>query len=241
METEQLSALRELCPTVSVGVLTADLMNLQRDLSIIEKEGVKILHIDVMDGCFCPMMTVGPPFIKGIRTSLLKDVHLMIDEPVAKIPEYVAAGADIITVHVESTRHIHRAVQQLAGLKNANDPSRGLLRGIALNPGTPLETLGPLLSEIDMVVLLAINPGWSGQKLTPALCQRVLGVKRMLHEAGRPEVLIAVDGGVTRENVGMVSGLGADIIVTGSAVFDGKAVAENARFMLEAVKGSTSV
>ncbi len=236
MQTEALRRLRELCPTVSVGVLTADLMNLGQELSIIENEGVKLLHIDVMDGCFCPMMTVGPPFIKGIHTPLLKDVHLMIDEPVGKIPDYVAAGADIITVHVESTRHIHRAVQQLAALNNVNDRSRGLLRGVALNPGTPVETLAPLLSEIEMVVLLAINPGWSGQKLAPSLCDRVLRVKEMLHEAERPEVLVTVDGGVTRDNVGMVSGLGADIIVTGSAVFDGKAVAENARFMLEAVK-----
>jgi len=221
---------------VSVGVLTADLMNLEREISIIENEGVKLLHIDVMDGCFCPMMTVGPPFIKGIRTSLLKDVHLMIDEPISKIPDFVAAGADIVTVHIESTRHIHRAIQLLAGLKNVNDPSRGVLRGVALNPGTPLETLSPLLSEIDMVVLLAINPGWSGQKLTPAFCERILRVKRMLHEAERPDVLLCVDGGVTRENISMISGVGADIIVTGSAVFDGKAVAQNARFMLEAVR-----
>ncbi len=236
METEALRRLRELCPTVSVGVLTADLMNLGGELSIIEKEGVKLLHIDVMDGCFCPMMTVGPPFIKGIRTGLLKDVHLMIDEPVGKIPDYVAAGADIITVHVESTRHIHRAVQQLAGAKNVNDPSRGVLRGVALNPGTPIETLAPLLSEIEMVVLLAINPGWSGQKLAPEFCERVLSLRRLLHEAERPDILVTVDGGVTRENIAMVNGFGADIIVTGSAVFDGKAVAENARFMLEALK-----
>jgi len=236
METEALRRLREFCPTVSVGVLTADLMNLGRELSIIENEGVKLLHIDVMDGCFCPMMTVGPPFIKGIRTGLLKDVHLMIDEPVGKIPDYVAAGADIITVHVESTRHIHRAVQQLAALNNANDPSRGLLRGVALNPGTPLETVVPLLPEIEMVVLLAINPGWSGQKLAPEFCERLLGLRRLLHEGERPDILVTVDGGVTRENIAMVNGFGADIIVTGSAVFDGKAVAENARFMLEALK-----
>jgi len=236
MQSEAMRALREWCPTVSVGVITADLMNLQRELSVIESEGVKLLHIDVMDGCFCPMLTVGPPFIKGIKTPLLKDVHLMIDEPVSKIPDYVAAGADMITIHVESTRHVHRAVQQLAGVKNVNDASRGIIRGVALNPGTPLEALEPLLSEIDMVVLLAVNPGWSGQKLTPPFCNRILKVKRMLHEAERREVLVSVDGGVTRENVAMIAGLGADIVVTGSAVFDGKAVAENARFMLQAVK-----
>lgn len=236
MQTEELRALRALCPTVSVGVLTADLMNLGRELSIIENEGIKLVHVDVMDGCFCPMMTVGPPFIKGLRTPLLKDVHLMIEEPVDKVLDYVTAGADIITVHVESTRHIHRAVQQLAGVKTANDLSRAVLRGIALNPGTPLEVLTPLVPEIEMVVLLAINPGWSGQKLTPAFQSRVSGVRRLLNEAGRPEVLVTIDGGVTRENIALVSGFGADIVVTGSAVFDGKAVAENARFMLEAVR-----
>ncbi|RPI27540.1 MAG: ribulose-phosphate 3-epimerase [Acidobacteria bacterium] len=236
MQTEALRTLRRLCPTISVGMLTADLMNLERELSIIQDEGVKLLHIDVMDGCFCPVMTVGPPFIKGIRTSMMKDVHLMVDEPVGKVPEYVAAGADIVTVHAESTHHVHRAVQQLSNLKNANDPERGLVRGVALNPGTPLDALEPLLSEIDMVVLLAINPGWSGQKLTAWFCDRVVKAKRMLEEADRSEVLVTIDGGVTRDNIRMVSGLGADIIVTGSAVFDGKDVAENARFMLDAVR-----
>jgi ribulose-phosphate 3-epimerase len=236
MQTEALQALRRMCPTISVGVLTADLMNLEQEIAIIQNEGVKLLHIDVMDGSFCPVMTVGPPFIKGIRTSMMKDVHLMVDEPVGKVPEYVAAGADIVTVHAESTHHVHRAVQQLSNLKNTNDPDRGLVRGIALNPGTPLDALEPLLSEIDLVVLLAINPGWSGQKLTPWFCDRVVKAKRMLEQAGRPEVLVAIDGGVNRENIRMVGGLGADIIVTGSAVFDGKAAAENARFMLDAVR-----
>jgi ribulose-phosphate 3-epimerase len=137
---------------------------------------------------------------------------------------------------MESTRHIHRALQMLAGAKSAADPSRTVLRGVALNPGTPLEALAPLISEIDMVVLLAINPGWSGQKLTPEFCERILRVKRMLHEAEQSDVLLAVDGGVTRENISMVSGVGADLVVTGSAVFDGKAVAENARYMLDAVR-----
>jgi len=236
VQTEAVRALRELCPTLSVGVLTADLMNLERELSIIQNEGVKLLHIDVMDGCFCPQMTVGPPFIKKIRTPLLKDVHLMVTDPVGKIPEYVAAGADIVTVHVESTHHVHRAVQQLGSVKNVNDPARGLVRGLALNPGTPLEAVNPLLDEIDMVVLLAVNPGWAGQKLTPWFCDRVVKARQMLDDAGKPEILIMIDGGITRDNIQTVSRLGADIIVTGSAVFDGKAAGENARFMLNAVR-----
>ena len=229
-------ALRELSPTVSVGVLTADLMNLAAELSIIEKAGVKLLHVDVMDGCFCPMMTVGPPFIKAIKTPLFKDVHLMIEEPVNKVADYVAAGADMITVHVESTRHIHRVFQQLREMKNANDPRRGIVRGAALNPGTPLAALEPVLGEIEMVLLLAVNPGWSGQKFASGMPERVLQLKSLLRGAGREDTLIAVDGGITRENISSVRALGADIIITGSAVFDGKAVAANARFMLEAME-----
>jgi ribulose-phosphate 3-epimerase len=227
--------LRKLCPTVSVGVLTADLMNLGAECRTIEQEGVRLLHIDVMDGCFCPMMTVGPPFIKAVKTGMLKDVHLMIDDPVTKVADFVAAGADMITVHVESTRHIHRVLQQLSSMKNSNDPERGVVRGVALNPGTPLTALSPLLDQVDMVLLLAVNPGWSGQKLGSGTDRRVAELRLMLREEGRPEVLVAVDGGVTRENAQAVRDMGADIIVTGSAVFDGKAAAENARFMLETV------
>ena len=229
-------ALRKLSPTVSVGVLTADLMNLGNELSIIEQAGVRLLHVDVMDGCFCPMMTVGPPFIKAIKTPLLKDVHLMIEDPVSKVADYVAAGADIVTVHVESTRHIHRVFQQLGAMANANDPNRGIVRGAALNPGTPLSALEPILGDVEMVLLLAVNPGWSGQKFAAGMPERVLHLKALLHGAGRDDTLIAVDGGITRENITSVRALGVDVIITGSAVFDGKAVAANARFMLEAME-----
>jgi len=106
--------LRQKTPLVSVGVLSADLMSLGSDLELLERAGVELLHFDIMDGCFCPMMTVGPGFVKAVKTTLLKDVHLMIDEPLDKLESYVAAGADMITVHVESCRHIHRVLQKLA-------------------------------------------------------------------------------------------------------------------------------
>ena len=122
--------LRQLSPTISVGLLTADLMNLGSELSQLEKTDVKLLHIDVMDGCFTPMMTVGPLFIKALKTPLLKDVHLMIQDPLEKVDAYVAAGADVITVHVESGSHIHRVFQKLGEMSNANDPARGLVRGV---------------------------------------------------------------------------------------------------------------
>src|SRR3990172_6935287 len=115
--------LREVCPTLSVGILTANLLSLGSELSVLERAGVKLVHIDVMDGCFCAMMTVGPPLIKAMKTPLLKDVHLMIAEPLEKVADYVAAGADIITIHPESGPHIHRVLQQMRNMANANDPS----------------------------------------------------------------------------------------------------------------------
>lgn len=235
MEQNQLRArLKAIGPTISVGVMTADLMNLGKELTLIEQVGVKLLHFDVMDGTFAPMLTVGPPFIKSVQTHMLKDVHLMIDEPVEKLPAYIGAGADLITVHVESSRHIHRALQQLRTARNANDAERGVLRGVALNPGTPLAALDPLLDEVDLVFLLAVNPGWSGQPFIEKTIERLCSLKATIAETGKP-ILTGLDGGITKENIQRIARLGADVIVTGSAVFDGKAPAENARFMLDAV------
>lgn len=224
--------LRELSPTVSVGLLTADLLRLGSEISLLERTGVRIVHVDVMDGCFVPAMTVGPPWIKALTGSLLKDVHLMVQDPIGKVADYVACGADIITVHVEADLHIHRVLQSLGKMVNANDPARGLVRGIALNPGTPVEALEPLLDEVEMVTLLAVNPGWGGQSFIPSTFPRIEKVRRLLLQQKR-DILLGVDGGVTRANIAEIGAAGADIIVTGSAVFDGKAPEENARFMLE--------
>ena len=227
--------LRESSPAISVGLLTADLLRLGSELALLERSGVRIAHVDVMDGCFTPAMTVGPPWIRALKGPLLKDVHLMIRDPIGKVADYVAAGADIVTVHVEADLHIHRVLQSMGRMVNANDAGRGLIRGIALNPGTPLEALEPLLDEVEMIVLLAVNPGWGGQSFIPSTFQRIETVRRLLREQKR-EMLLGIDGGITRTNVAEIAAAGADIIVTGSAVFDGKAPEENARFMLEAVK-----
>ncbi len=232
-----LKLLRDSSPTLSVGMLTANLLALGAEISLLERTGAKLVHVDVMDGCFCPMMTVGPPLIKAIKTSLLKDVHLMIAEPLEKVADYAAAGADIITIHQEAGPHIHRVLQKLGTLSNANDPGRGLVRGIALNPGTPLETLEPVLEEVDFILLLAVNPGWGGQKFIPSTFARIAKARRLIAGCGR-EILLGVDGGITRNNITEVAKSGVDIIVTGSAVFDGKAPEENAKFMLEAVKAA---
>ena len=230
--------LREASPLISVGILTANLLSLGSELKLMEDAGVKLLHVDVMDGCFCPMMTVGPPFIKAIKTPLLKDVHLLIDEPLEKLDAYVAAGADMITVHVESGRHIHRVLQKLSEMANANDPDRGILRGIALNPGTPLDVVPPLIDEADMVFLLAVNPGWRGQKFIPSTESRLKQLRQMVREA-KKDILLGIDGGITRNNIADVAGMEPDIIVTGSAVFDGKTPLQNAKFMRNALRSSS--
>lgn len=227
--------LRGYCPTLSAGILTADLGNLESQVALLERAGAHLVHFDVMDGCFCPPITFGPPVVKAVKTSLLKDVHLMIADPLEKVKDFVAAGADIITVHVESCRHIHRVLQIMGSMINANDPERGLIRGVAVNPGTPLEAIEPLLEEAELVLLLAVNPGWGGQSFIPATNDRIARVKQMVSEAGH-DVLLAVDGGVTRSNISEIAKTGVDIVVAGSAVFDGKAPEENVKLMLAALQ-----
>jgi ribulose-phosphate 3-epimerase len=233
-ERNSLKRLLSESPSLSIGILTADLLHLGSELKMIEEEGAKLVHIDVMDGVYCPWMTVGPPLIKAIKTPLLKDVHLMIQEPLGKVREYVEAGADIVTIHPDASAHPHRVLQEMGGMENVNDPERGLIRGAALNPGTPLTVLEPLMDELEMVLLLAVNPGWGGQKFAPSTFGRIEQVKRMIGESGK-EILLAVDGGITRNNIAEVARTGVDLVVAGSAVFDGKAARENAREMLQAV------
>lgn len=227
--------LRRTGPALSVGVLTADWNTLGAEVRILETAGVSVLHFDVMDGCFCPLLTMGPPLIKAVKTSLLKDVHLVIQDPLDKLEGYVAAGADIITVHVEACgAHPHKVLQALGTMVNANDPQRGLVRGIALNPGTPLTVLEPVMDEIDMVVLLAVNPGWSGQKFIHGTLARMTQVQAMIRDSGRT-ILLGIDGGITRNNIRDIAAARPDLLVTGSAVFDGKAAADNAHFLLNAI------
>lgn len=235
-----LDELRAASPLISVGIISADLMSLGSEVKLMEDAGVKLLHFDVMDGCFCPMMTVGPCLIKAVKTTLFKDVHLLIDEPFNSLEGYVAAGADMITVHVESCRHVHRVLRRLGEMTNTNDPERGIVRGVALNPGTPLEVVRPLIDELEMVFLLAVNPGWSGQKFIASTASRVKSLIQMIRDANK-DILIGIDGGITRDNIADVARMGADIIVTGSAVFDGKAPLQNANFMMSTVNEAVKV
>lgn len=209
--------------TLSVGVNSADVLHLADDIERLVAAGVTLLHVDVMDGVFCPQMTVGPAFVKAIAGRLPVDVHLMIDEPLEKVDAFIDAGAQIVTFHSEATRHPHRVLQRMRG--------RGVTRGVALNPGTPVGTLEPLLDELEYVLVLAVNPGWGGQSFIETTPGRVAAVRELI---GSRPVRVGVDGGVTRENAAMVASLGADVIVAGSAVFAGDDVTGNARFLLTA-------
>lgn len=235
-----LARLRSVCPTVSVGVLSADLMRLAVELDRLQDAGVEMIHVDVMDGCFCPRMTVGDIYVKGLQTTLLKDVHLMVREPYSQLAHYVDAGADIITVHVEAAVHIHRVLQHLGSMEHAAGDGRGVVRGLALNPGTPVEWLTePLLEEVDMISVLGVDPGWSGQKMSSSTLGRIERVKQRMDASGK-DILLCVDGGITKDNVADVAAAGADIVAAGSAVFAGGKLEANFQYMLEAVRSHSA-
>ncbi|MFI5262641.1 MAG: ribulose-phosphate 3-epimerase [Candidatus Limnocylindrales bacterium] len=221
-------------PRLTAGMLTADLLHLGDELQILDTAGVELVHVDVMDGVFCPQLTVGPPVVKAMRTPLLKDVHLMVQDPLAKVDAFVAAGADLITFHLEGAAQPLRVLQALSGATNVNDPARGVVRGVGLNPSTPVEALEPLLEALDYILVLAINPGWSGQAFLPATAHRLERCRALIEASGRP-ILLGVDGGVTRDNAAYAAGLGVDIVVSGSAIFDGSPAAPNARLMRETI------
>jgi ribulose-phosphate 3-epimerase len=225
---------------LSIGINTADLANLGSEVRVLEDAKAEIVHVDSMDGVFCPMTMGGPPLVKAIRTPLLKDSHLMVVDPVDKVGDHVAAGADIITFQVESTRHPHRVLQVLGKAVNANDPERGIIRGVALNPGTPVSAVEPLLEELEYILVLAVNPGWGGQKFIESAERRIDELRRLIRRSGR-RIVLGVDGGVTRENITRVATMGPNLIITGSAVFDGKDAPANARFMLAAAAAAGSV
>ena len=228
-------------PRASIGILTADLANLGAEVDLLERIGAEIVHIDVMDGVYCPQFTVGAPIVKAIGPALLRDVHLMVDDPLAKIEPILAAGADIVTVHIERAGHPHRVFKALAEL-HAKLPGaeRPLIRGIGLSPSQPVEAIEPFLDDVEFVLVLAIDPGWGGQSFIPGTIGRLARVREIVARSGR-RIGVGVDGGVTMANVAGLTGLGLDVIVTGSAVFDGKAVEENGRRMLDLVQGGAPI
>lgn len=227
-------------PRLSVNLTAGDLMALGETVRLLEGEGVELLHIDVMDGHFSPQITVGAAFVRAIRTRALKDVHLMVDEPLARVADFVKAGADLVTFHVESTPHPHRVLRALAELARPVDAGSSVARGVAINPGTAPTAVEPLLGEMDLLVLLAVDPGWPGQVPMSTLRSRVAGARAMIGASGR-QVLLGIDGGVTRQNISEFAAMLPDIIVSGSAVFDGGRTAENLRAMKEQMSSAVAL
>lgn len=194
------------------SVLSADFARLLESCKKVEEAGCEYLHLDVMDGHFVPNITFGAPIIKSIRKEIdmIFDAHLMISDPDKFIPDLAKAGCDIITVHQETCIHLHRTIQ--------NIKANNMKAGVVLNPATPVDTIKHILPDVDMVLLMSVNPGFGGQKFIPEVLNKVKELKRMIEEKNL-EVLIEVDGGVNSSNIKSLVDSGADILVAGSAIF----------------------
>ena len=198
---------------ISPSILSADFSRLGEDVQAVDRAGADYIHIDVMDGHFVPNITIGPLVVDALRkvTDKPLDVHLMIENPDLYIPDFAKAGADIITVHQEAVPHLHRTVQLIKSL--------GKRAGVSLNPATPVETLDVILDELDMVLIMSVNPGFGGQSFIPSALDKIRALRQRIMQRGLSTEL-EVDGGVKIDNIGEVVAAGADVLVAGSAVFN---------------------
>lgn len=213
---------------ISASILSADFGRLAEEIHRAEEAGVDWIHVDVMDGHFVPNLTIGVPVVRAIRkyTRLPLDVHLMISNPEQYLEAYVDAGADWLGIHVEAAVHLERQVARIREL--------GAKATVTLNPATSLTTLDVILPEVDMVLLMTVNPGFSGQKFIPATLPKIRRLRQMIDEQGL-QVLLEVDGGVHRDTIDAIAQAGADVIVSGSGIFNEHDIRENVRFLREAL------
>ena len=206
---------------IAPSILSADFSKLGEEISDVEKGGAELIHVDVMDGHFVPNITIGPLVVESIRpiTKLPLDVHLMIENPDQYIESFAKAGADYITVHVEACRHLHRTIQLIK--------SFGVIAGVVLNPAKPVQLIEPIFEELDIVLLMSVNPGFGGQKFIPSVLNKIKQVRDLAKQKG-VQLEIEVDGGVNEQTARLCVEAGATILVAGSAVYNqedrGKAI-----------------
>ncbi len=214
---------------LSPSILSADFSRLGEQIEAMDRAGAQYVHIDVMDGMFVPNISFGAPIIRSIRpcTDRIFDVHLMIEDPIRYVDDFVDAGADLISVHVEACRHLDRTIYSIK--------KRGVLAAAVLNPATPLSTLDYILPELDMVLLMGVNPGFGGQEIIPYTFDKIRDLRKMILRKGC-QTDIEVDGGITLENLPDILAAGANIIVSGSAVFKGN-IEANVRSFLNVLEG----
>lgn len=204
------------------SILSADFANLERDIHLVETAGATVIHVDVMDGHFVPNLTIGAPVAKALRPCIkgIMDVHLMVENPEMYLADYKASGADSVTFHLEATNHPHRVLQKIREL--------GMKAGIAINPGTPVSLLEPLISEIDLILIMSVNPGFGGQSFIPYSLQKIKQAKDLANKASHP-IIIQVDGGVGLNNAKELVKAGADWLVAGSAVYGAQDVTDTVK------------
>ena len=200
---------------ISPSILSADFTRLPEEIKAVEAGGADYIHIDVMDGRFVPNITIGPFVVEAVKkvSSVPLDVHLMIEEPERYIDAFAKAGSDIITVHVEATRHLHGVLQAIR--------RAGARAGVTLNPATPVSTLENILPDADLILVMSVNPGFSGQGFIPQCLDKIAAVRRMIDDSGY-KIELEVDGGIKVDNIRQAAEAGADVFVSGSGVYGSK-------------------
>jgi ribulose-phosphate 3-epimerase len=211
---------------IAPSLLSADFSNLTRDIQMVQEAGAHLLHIDVMDGHFVPNITIGPVVVEAINkvSKIPLDVHLMIDDPYYYADAFIDAGASYLTVHVEATPHLHRVIQKIK--------ARGIKAGVSLNPHTPLVTIKHVLKDIDLILIMSVNPGFGGQSFIPEALNKLAELRQLLHDANATHIEVEVDGGIKSENIKQISDAGCDIFVSGSGIFNTKDPKQTIRNMI---------